>query len=43
MNFEEWERSVPQAITGDSLWKMKVYRLSLFVADIGWHDVAKLI
>jgi four helix bundle protein len=27
----------------DALWKIEVYRLSLFVADIGWHDVTKLV
>jgi four helix bundle protein len=33
---------VPQTITGDALWSLEVYRLSLFVADIGWHDATKL-
>ena len=42
MDYQEWERLVPQAITGDPLWKMQVYRLALFVGDIGWPDVAKL-
>jgi len=43
MNYEEWERSVPQEITGDSLWKMEAYRLGLFIADVGWHDITKLV
>ena len=38
-----WLRSVPGEITGDSLWKVEAYRLTLFVADLGWHDVTKLI
>ena len=42
MNFEEWLKSVSGEITGDSLWKMEVYRLVLFAADLGWHDVTKL-
>ena len=42
MNFEEWLKSVPAEITGDSLWKMEAYRLALFAADLGWHDVTKL-
>ncbi len=42
MNYDEWEKIVPPAITNDSLWKMKAYRLALFVGDIGWHDVTKL-
>ena len=43
MNYEEWTRSVPDEITGDSLWKMNAYRLALFAADIGWNDVTKLM
>jgi four helix bundle protein len=43
MNYEEWAASVPEEIRQDSLWKMKAYRLALFAADIGWHDVTTLI
>ncbi|MCK6619444.1 MAG: four helix bundle protein [Calditrichaceae bacterium] len=43
MNYPEWEKSIPQSITNDSLWKITVYRLALFMADIGWHDVTKLM
>ena len=43
MNYEEWENSVPDEITNDSLWKMEAYRLGLFAADVGWHDVTKLM
>jgi four helix bundle protein len=43
MTYEEWEQTVPEAITGDVLWKMRVYRLGLFVSDIGWEDVTKLM
>jgi hypothetical protein len=43
VNYQEWERDVPETITGDSLWKMKAYRLALFAAEMGWHDVTKLI
>ena len=42
LDLEEWQRSLPATITGDSLWNMKAYRLALFVADMGWHDVTKL-
>ncbi len=41
-NYDEWLKDVPSEITDDSLWKMEAYRLSLFIADIGWHDVTKL-
>ena len=43
LNYEEWVKAVPATITGDPLWKVEVYRLSLFAADIGWHDVSKLV
>ncbi len=43
MNYDEWIQTVPQAMTTDPLWNLKVYRLALFVADIGWHDVTKLM
>ncbi len=43
MNYHAWELSVPATITGDSLWKMEAYRLSLLASDIGWHDVTKLL
>jgi four helix bundle protein len=43
MNYEEWEKTVPQEIKGDSLWKAKAYRLALFLVDLGWHDVTALM
>ncbi len=42
MKYEMWAKAVPAEITGDSLWKMEAYRLALFAADLGWHDVTKL-
>jgi four helix bundle protein len=29
-------------MTGDALWRVKVYRLSLFVCYIGWEDTGKI-
>jgi four helix bundle protein len=43
MNFETWAKTVPEEITGDSLWKMEAYRLALFLADLAWCDVTKLM
>ena len=43
MNYKEWVKSVPEEIKSDSLWKMEAYRLGLFIADLGWHDVTKLM
>ena len=43
MDYESWVATVPEEIRRDSLWKMKAYRLGLFAADVGWHDVTKLV
>src|SRR5688572_12774390 len=43
MNFEEWEKTVPGHIRDDSLWKMEVYRLGLFLSDLAWIDCGKLL
>ncbi len=42
-SYEEWVASVSAEITGDSLWKIDVYRLALFIGDICWRDVTRLI
>jgi len=38
MQYEEWERLVPETIRSDTLWKVEAYRLALFAADLGWYD-----
>jgi len=43
MNYSDWEQEIFPEIKGDSLWRMEIYRLALFVADISWHDVSKLM
>ena len=43
MTFEDWMKTVPQELKGDPLWRMEVYRLSVFAADLAWPDVTKLI
>jgi len=42
VNYELWQKDVPEEITGDVLWRMQVYRMALFSADIAWIDVTKL-
>jgi four helix bundle protein len=42
MNYQEWLTTVPTEITQDPLWNLEVYRLGLFVADIGWEDTEQL-
>ncbi len=43
MNYQEWEQEVPETLKSDSLWKMSVYRYALFLSDVGWFDVTKLM
>jgi four helix bundle protein len=43
MTFTEWLATVPEAITNDPLWRMKVYRLSLLLSDLAWRDVTRLV
>ena len=42
MEFDEWEKSIPQSLTRDSLWKMKAYRLALYLSDLCWEEVGVL-
>ena len=42
MKYAEWQASVPDEIKGDSLWKLEVYRLGLFAAEIAWQDALVL-
>ena len=43
MNYSDWLKTAPAALTEDSLWKMEAYRLALFAAELAWHDVTKLM
>jgi len=43
MNYHEWLKTVPKDFTADALWRMEVYRISLFVGDLAWHDATKLM
>lgn len=42
VTYEEWEAQVPAALRQDSLWKMRVYRLGLFLSDLAWRDARKV-
>jgi len=42
MTFESGKEQVPDSIRDDPLWGMRVYRLSLFAADVCWRDAGTL-
>ena len=41
--YGDWLGTVPESVTGDSLWKVEAYRLALYAADVGWKDVTLLL
>ncbi len=43
MNYEDWVKRVPQDITEDVLWTVTAYRYALFLSDLCWFDVTKLM
>ena len=43
MEYRSWEEQIPQEIKNDSLWNIKAYRLSLFLGELGWHDINRLM
>lgn len=43
MKYTDWEKSIPMQIAADPLWQVKAYRYGLFLCDLGWHDVTKLL
>jgi acetylornithine/LysW-gamma-L-lysine aminotransferase len=42
-SFQEWEATVPESIRRDPLWRVTAYRTALFLAEIGWYDITKLM
>ncbi|MCU0495031.1 MAG: four helix bundle protein [Chloroflexaceae bacterium] len=42
MKQQDWEQTVSSAITTDTLWRMRAYRLALFIADQSWDDCTLL-
>jgi four helix bundle protein len=43
MNYKEWGLTVPDCMRGDPLWRVEAYRLAVFVGEIGWPDVTRLM
>jgi four helix bundle protein len=43
MNYEGWEGTVPASIRNDALWRLVAYRKALFLSDLVWCDVTKLV
>jgi len=43
MEYSEWEKTIPEVMKSDSLWKMTAYRYALFLSDLCWNDVSLLL
>jgi four helix bundle protein len=43
MSYNEWEQTVLESFKADTLWKMKAYRLALYLSDLGWQDTTALL
>jgi len=43
MNYNDWLESVPESITNDAVWRMQVYQQALFMGELAWFDVTKLM
>ena len=42
MQYEDWEGSLPAAVTADRIWRMQAYRLALFATHVAALDVREL-
>jgi len=42
-SYNEWLKSVPANIVGDSLWHFETYRKALYLSDLAWSDCGQLI
>jgi len=43
VTYGEWEASVPEDIKADTLWKIRAYKLGLFLSDLVWTDADVLL
>lgn len=43
VTYEEWENSVPEVMRADAVWRMKAYRMALFLSDIALTDAKVLL
>ena len=42
MKFDEWVNSVSKEIQGDAVWRVKAYRIALFLSHLVWEDATVL-
>ena len=43
MNYEEWEKTVPDAVKNDPVWQFYAHRKALYIYDLMWDDCGQLL
>lgn len=43
MNYSEWVEAVPGTLKEDAVWTVTAYRYAVFLSDLAWNDVTKLV
>lgn len=43
MGYKEWEKTVPESMKIDSVWKVSAYRYALYLSDLCWEDISILL
>jgi four helix bundle protein len=43
MTYDDWVRKVPGEVKDDPVWNVEAYRLSLFLSDLAWTDMLRLL
>lgn len=43
MTMGQWEQAVPEVVRADVLWRATAYRRGMFLSDLAWQDVTKLM
>lgn len=43
MDYIEWEKTVPNSMKIDSVWKVSAYRYAMFLSDLCWKDISLLM
>jgi four helix bundle protein len=41
-DIEQWERRLPDSVTGDSIWKVSAYKHALYARKCAWPDSVKV-
>lgn len=43
MKYQNWLNEIPEEISNDAVWNLRVYRATLFLSDLCWYDSHEII